>query len=216
MAVTASTYSCSCANSTTYGRRYSASLVSQLLGDIPLEDVPGSVFLEEGWMPSTEEWKNDELARNWTAIRQLRFEVNRVVEQMRQAGRVGSQLECNVYVVASESDPQVAALLSLLVSISAELEDVFLCSSVKIVDSEADIESAEQFKAKYRLAIRPSDSPMDVKLVLTPAKGHKCPRCWKYTPVVDAEETQLCLRCVQATDCRSVTELAETLINDKA
>ncbi|CAI5747275.1 unnamed protein product [Peronospora destructor] len=50
-----------------------------------------------------------------------------------------------------------------------------------VVDSEAEIESAEQFKAKYRSAMRPSDAPIDVKLVLTPAKGHKCPRCWKYT-----------------------------------
>ncbi|UIZ25975.1 hypothetical protein KXD40_006537 [Peronospora effusa] len=190
--------------------------VSQLQGDIPLEDVPGSVFLEEDWMPRAKEWKNDDLARNWTAIRQLRFEVNRVVEQMRQAGRVGSQLECNVYVVASESDPQVAALLSPLVSTSSELEDVFMCSRVELVDSEAEIESAEQFKTKCRLAMRPSDAPIDVKLVLTPAKGHKCPRCWKYTFEVDAAETQLCLRCVQATNLCSVTDLAQSLINEKA
>ncbi|CAI5742743.1 unnamed protein product [Peronospora destructor] len=135
---------------------------------------------------------------------------------MRQADRVGSQLECNVYVLASGSDPQVAALLSLLVSASSELEDVFLCSSVKVVDSEAEIESAEQFKAKCRLAMRPSDAPIDVKLVLTPAKGHKCPRCWKYTCEVDAAETQLCQRCVRATNLWSVTDLAQSLINEKA
>ncbi|CAH0518779.1 unnamed protein product [Peronospora belbahrii] len=190
--------------------------VSQLHGDIPLEDVPGSVFLEEGWMPSAEEWKNDDLARNWTTIRQLRFEVNRVVEQMRQAGRVGSQLECNVYVVASESDPRATALLSPLVSSTSELEDVFLCSGVDIVDSEAEIKSAEQFKTSSKLTIGPSNAPIDVKLVLTPAKGHKCPRCWKYKPEVDAAETQLCIRCVRATDLRSVTDLAKTLIHEIA
>ncbi|KAI9912703.1 hypothetical protein PsorP6_005600 [Peronosclerospora sorghi] len=85
--------------------------ISQLQGDIPLEDVPGSVFLEEGWMPSAKEWENHDLARDWTAIRQLRFEVNRVSEKMRQAGRVGSQLECSVYVIASESDPRMQTLL---------------------------------------------------------------------------------------------------------
>ncbi|KAG3026796.1 Isoleucine--tRNA ligase [Phytophthora cactorum] len=190
--------------------------VAQLQGDIPLEDVPGSVFLEQGWMPSAEEWKDDDLARDWTAIRQLRFEVNRVVEQMRQAGRVGSQLECNVYVVASESDPRVAELLSPLVNSSSELEDVLLCSSVNVVASETEIESAEQFKANCQLAMGPNDAPMDVKLVLTPAKGHKCPRCWKYSPEVDAAETHLCLRCAQATDLRSVTDLAKTLIDSRS
>ncbi|KAL4162915.1 hypothetical protein PRNP1_003447 [Phytophthora ramorum] len=190
--------------------------VSQLQGGIPLEDVPGSVFLEEGWMPSAEEWNHDDLARDWTAIRQLRFEVNRVVEQMRQAGRVGSQLECNVYVVAAESDPRVAALLSPLAGNSTELEDVLLCSSVEVVASDAEIESAEQFQANCQLTMGSNDAPMDVKLVLTPAKGHKCPRCWKYAPEVDAAETQLCLRCAKATDLRSVTDLAKKLIEEDA
>ncbi|KAK1929097.1 Isoleucine--tRNA ligase [Phytophthora citrophthora] len=184
--------------------------VSQLQGDIPLEDVPGSVFLEQGWMPSADEWKNEALARDWTAIRQLRFETNRVVEQMRQAGRVGSQLECNVYVVTSESDARVAEL----VANTSELADVLLCSSVQVVASETEIESAEQFKATCQLPMGPNDAPMDVKLVLTPAKGHKCPRCWKYAPEVDVDETQLCLRCSQATDLRSVTDLAKKLVED--
>ncbi|CAI5732104.1 unnamed protein product [Hyaloperonospora brassicae] len=190
--------------------------LSQLQGDIPLDDVVGSVFLDGDWMPSADEWTNDELSRDWTAIRQLRFEVNRVVEQMRQAGRVGSQLQCNVYVVASESDPRAAALLSPVASSSAELEDVFLCSSVKVVGSEAEIGSAEQFKARCQLAMGPSDAPMGVKLVLTPAEGHKCPRCWKYAPEVDAAETQLCVRCAQVTDLRSVSDLARKLIDGRA
>ncbi|KAF4318160.1 hypothetical protein BBO99_00007573 [Phytophthora kernoviae] len=190
--------------------------MAQLQGDIPLEDVPGSVFLEEGWMPSASEWQNDDLARDWTAIRQLRFEVNRVVEQMRQAGRVGSQLQCNVYVVASESDPRVEPLLSPLTGKTSELEDVLLCSGVEIVESESEIDSVEQFQATCQLAMGPNDPPIDVKLVLTPAKGHKCPRCWKYAPEVDAAETQLCLRCAQATDLRSVMDLAKTLLEDDA
>uniref|UniRef100_A0AAV1UXY8 isoleucine--tRNA ligase n=1 Tax=Peronospora matthiolae TaxID=2874970 RepID=A0AAV1UXY8_9STRA len=189
--------------------------LSRLQGDIPLEDVVGSVFLDEGWMPNADEWKNNELSRDWTAIRQLRFEVNRVVERMRQAGRVGSQLQCNVYIVASESDPRLAALLSPLESSSSELEDVFLCSSVRVVDSEAAIKSAEQFEATCQLAMVSSDAPIDVKLVLTPAEGHKCPRCWKYAPEVDIEGTQLCLRCAKVTDLRSITDLAKALIDER-
>ncbi|GMF55940.1 unnamed protein product [Phytophthora fragariaefolia] len=189
---------------------------SQLQGGVPLEDITGSIFLVKDWMPSAEEWKDDDLARDWTAIRQLRFEVNRVVEQMRQAGRVGSQLECNVYIVASESDPRVVDFLSPHAKSSSELEDVLLCSSVKVVSSDSEVESVEQFKANCQLTMGRNDTPIEVKLVLTPAKGHKCPRCWKYAPEVDAAETLLCLRCAQATNLRSVTELAKSLIGEKA
>ncbi|KAI9919440.1 hypothetical protein PsorP6_017660 [Peronosclerospora sorghi] len=158
--------------------------ISQLQGDIPLEDVPGSVFLEEGWMPSAKEWENHDLARDWTAIRQLRLEVNRVVEKMRQAGRVGSHLECSVSVSASESDPRMQTLLFPHNRSSSELPDVFRCSSAEIVDLEHDIENAEQFKADCQRSMGTNEAPINITLVLTSAKGHKCPRCWKYAPEV--------------------------------
>ncbi|KAI9908649.1 hypothetical protein PsorP6_004048 [Peronosclerospora sorghi] len=161
-----------------------------LQGDIPLEDVPGSVVLEEGWMPSAKEWENHDLARDWTAIRQQRFEVNRVVEKMRQAGRVSSQLECSVSVIASKSDPRMQTLLFPHNRSSSELPDVFMCSSVEIVHLEDDIENAEQFKADCQLSMGTNEAPINIKLVLTSAKGHKCPRCWKYAPEVDVTETQ--------------------------
>ncbi|KAI9917472.1 hypothetical protein PsorP6_012745 [Peronosclerospora sorghi] len=174
--------------------------ISQLQGHIPLEDVPGSVFLEEGWIHSAKEWENHDLARDWTAIRQLRFEVNRVVEKMRQAGRVGSQLECSVYVIASESDPRMQTLLFPHNKSFSELPDVYMCSSVEVVDLEDDIENAEQFKADCQLSMGTNEAPINIKLVLTSAKGHKCPRCWKYAPEVDVTETQLCMRCAQVSN----------------
>ncbi|KAI9906389.1 hypothetical protein PsorP6_004275 [Peronosclerospora sorghi] len=139
--------------------------ISQLQGDIPLEDVPGSVFLEEGWMPSAKEWENHDLARDWTAIRQLRFEVNRVVEKMRHAGRVSSQLECSVYVIASESDPRMQTLLFPHNRSPSELPDVFMCSSVEIVDLEDDIENAEQFKADCQLNMGTNEAPINIFLL---------------------------------------------------
>ncbi|TDH71990.1 hypothetical protein CCR75_002438 [Bremia lactucae] len=185
--------------------------VSQLQGDIPLDDVSGSIFLEQGWMPCAKEWQNQDLARDWTAIRQLRFEINRVVEHMRQAGRIGSQLECNVYIVAA--DPRVAKLLSPLARHSSELEDVLLCSCVLIV-SEAELPNSELFSAQCRLTRGPTDTPMDVTLIVTLAQGHKCPRCWKYAVEVDLNETLLCQRCAQATNLCSVTDLAKSLIKE--
>ncbi|KAI9910253.1 hypothetical protein PsorP6_010570 [Peronosclerospora sorghi] len=145
-------------------------------------------------MPSAKEWENHDLARDWTAIRQLRLEVSRVVEKMRQAGRVGSQLECSVSVSASESDPRMQTLLFPHNRSFSELPDVFRCSSAEIVDLEDDIENAEQFKADCQRSMGTNEAPINITLVLTSAKGHKCPRCWKYAPEVDVTETQLCMR----------------------
>ncbi|KAI9909182.1 hypothetical protein PsorP6_014692 [Peronosclerospora sorghi] len=134
--------------------------ISQLQGDIPLEDVLGI-------QPSAKEWENHDLARDWTAIRQLRLEVNRVVEKMRQAGRVGSQLECSVSVIASESDPRMQTLLFPHNRSSSELPDVFRCSSAEIVDLENDIENAEQYKADCQRSMGTNEAPINITLVLT-------------------------------------------------
>ncbi|KAI9909316.1 hypothetical protein PsorP6_015203 [Peronosclerospora sorghi] len=111
---------------------------------------------------------------------------------MRQGGRVGSQLECSVYVIASESDPRMQTLLFPHNRSSSELPDVFRCSSVEIVDLEDDIENAEQFKSDCQLSMGTNEAPINIKLVLTSARDtsvHAAGR--KYAPEVDVTETQL-------------------------
>lgn len=183
---------------------------SQVRGGIPLEDVPGSIFLDRGWLPSAPEWTNDALAQDWTAIRQLRFEVNRVVETMRAADQVGSQLECNVYVVSD--DARVEALLAPLVP-SQALENVLLCSGAFVVQSEVAIDASVRATSEV-VTLQRGDDKLALTLVVTRAKGHKCPRCWKYAPEVDAAETQLCVRCASATNLKSVEDLARSLVHE--
>lgn len=191
---------------------------AQLRGGVPLADVPGSIFLDTGWLPSAPEWENAELARDWHAIRQLRLEVNRVVEQMRAQGRVGSQLACNVFVVTT--DVRAAALLAPLLP-GQELENVLLCSGVHVVPSEDAIEPAlraQSFGGEWVQLSRGGTSDgdkLELQLVVTPARGHKCPRCWKYSPVVDAAETQLCLRCAGATGLPNVADFARALVQEE-
>ncbi|TYZ60582.1 hypothetical protein PybrP1_002012 [[Pythium] brassicae (nom. inval.)] len=188
---------------------------AQLRGGVPLADVPGSIFLDAGWLPSAPEWENAALARDWLAIRQLRLEVNRVVEQMRAQGRVGSQLACNVFVVTA--DPRAEALLAPLLP-AQELENVLLCSGVYVVPSEQAIEPAlraQSFGGERVQLARGDGGKLELQLVVTPARGHKCPRCWKYSPAVDAAETQLCLRCAGATGLSSVADFARALVHEE-
>ncbi|GAB9476245.1 Isoleucine-trna ligase [Globisporangium polare] len=185
---------------------------------IDLENVQGSIFTDSNaWLPSAPEWENAALASDWEAIRQLRFEVNRIVEKMRAENQVGAQLECNVFVVTS--DTRVQELLVHLLP-SQALENVLLCSGAHVVGSESEIDTellAKSFSADVQLAHgneNDAERRLELKLVVTPAKGHKCPRCWKYTPEVDESETTLCLRCAAATSLQSVEDLARSLVQE--
>jgi isoleucyl-tRNA synthetase len=182
-----------------------------------LDQVAGSVFLEDdAWLPASRQWHNAALASQWAAIRQLRVDVNRVVETMRAANVVGSQLECNVYVVSTNARV-VMALGPLAEKSDATLENVLLCSGVEIVSSETEIDAKgdERFVATTQLMLdSEGGDKVVVQIVVTRAKGHKCPRCWKYAVEVDAEETKLCSRCAHATNLTSVADLAAALVRE--
>jgi isoleucyl-tRNA synthetase len=191
-------------------------LLSQLEG-VPLEDVQGSIFLEEGWMPTASEWRDDELARDWQAIRHLRLDVNRLVEKLRAAGTVGSQLECNVFIIAR--DARVRELLGNCAALggASALENVLLCSGVRVVADEnelptAAVEVGKSERGSSQLAVL---GGQEVEVVVATAEGHKCPRCWKYAPEVDASEAQLCRRCAEATGLASVADLAQRLVEEE-
>ncbi|TMW69543.1 hypothetical protein Poli38472_001699 [Pythium oligandrum] len=180
--------------------------MSQVL-QCPLEDVQGSIFTDDAWLPSAPEWDNEDLARQWTALRQLRLDVNRVVEKMRGAEGVGSQLECNVHLFTNDANTKM-----LLEQELSSLENVLLCSGVELAGNVADRPQDAEFRGECLLAL--GDTKSQVEIVVTRAKGHKCPRCWKYAVEVDAEETKLCHRCAQATQLSSVEDLARALVQD--
>ena len=61
-----------------------------------------SVF-ESGWTRVEEKWKNPELAQLWIKLRQIRTEVNKVLEQARVEKTIGASLEAKVLLYVSDS-----------------------------------------------------------------------------------------------------------------
>ncbi|MCP2727706.1 isoleucine--tRNA ligase [Limnofasciculus baicalensis] len=61
-----------------------------------------SVF-ESGWTRVEEKWKNPELAELWLKLRQIRTEVNKVLEQARVEKTIGASLEAKVLLYVSDS-----------------------------------------------------------------------------------------------------------------
>ncbi len=159
---------------------------------LPYDTGYKSVF-ESGWIEIKDEWQNPVGALRatplqWDTIRDLRDEVNKVMEQARTAKAIGSSLDAKVLLQVADSElkDKLAAYNS---SDSINEKDVdelryfFLASQVELVDSLPDAE----YKSESNIA----------NIAVVKADGEKCDRCWNYSLSVGsfAEDPTICDRC---------------------
>jgi isoleucyl-tRNA synthetase len=109
----------------------------------------------------------------WKQIFGVRDEALRVLEEARQAKRIGKGLEADVEIAAS------GELLALLQRHAAGLKEIINVSNVRVVESSANV-------------------PLGVSAL--PASGHKCARCWNFMPEVSNYGLwqNVCTRCHNA------------------
>jgi isoleucyl-tRNA synthetase len=111
------------------------------------------------------------LVERWTALRAVRAEVQKRLEELREKGAIGSSLQAEVELRAA--GPKAA----LLQSLGNDLRFVLITSqaSVTLVASEAD-----------------------EAIAVTPSTATKCERCWHWRADVgvEPEHPTLCGRCV--------------------
>jgi isoleucyl-tRNA synthetase len=128
-----------------------------------------SVF-EEQWykLPDTD-LRAEEITA-WRAIRDVREQVNKKLEEQRAAGAIGSALQAEVDVFADKSTYE------LLSRLNDDLRFVF-------ITSRANVHLRE-------------NSELEIKV--TPSFHTKCDRCWHYREEVgsDVVHPTLCGRCV--------------------
>ncbi|MBI3093963.1 MAG: isoleucine--tRNA ligase [Rhodocyclales bacterium] len=110
------------------------------------------------------------LATRWQAIRAVRAEVARVLEDLRAAGKIGSSLQAEVSLRAD------AATYDLLTALGEDLKFVFICS---------------------RVSLEKADAASGVSIEASASAHVKCARCWHWREDVgqDAEHPELCGRC---------------------
>ena len=156
-----------------------------------------SVF-EAGWVKLDEKWYNPELAQVWVKLRQIRTEVNKVLEQARSAKMVGSSLEANVllYVCDSQLRQKLQELNPTNNTIPHpsnngvdELRYLFITSFVELLDSPEALAGVTYNFQSDALGIG-----------VVEADGKKCDRCWNYSTYVgeSTEHPLLCERCIPA------------------
>lgn len=146
--------------------------VSALLTDFPL---PESKYI------------NDELESFWEALIEVRYTVNKALEQAREARKIGSSLEARVELSVADS-----GLRDKVNSLGNNLAGFFITSQAKIS------ENGGSPGGEGSLISELSENGIDVKVWA--ATGEKCPRCWKFADDIGQNKAyeELCSSCAKA------------------
>jgi isoleucyl-tRNA synthetase len=157
---------------------------------LPYKTAHKSVF-ESGWVEMKAEWKKPELLDSWSKLRQIRNEVNKVMEQARKDKAIGASLDAKVLLFVSNQELRnCLESLNSTDSLSGnrvdELRYLFLASQVELVDSFEAIASVN-YKSESDL----------VSVGIVKAEGQKCDRCWNYSTRIGEfpENPVICERC---------------------
>ncbi|PUA16787.1 isoleucine--tRNA ligase [Glaciimonas sp. PCH181] len=111
------------------------------------------------------------LIEKFNALRTLRAEVTKQLEEVRAAGGIGSSLQAEVELKVT------AAKYALLSSVGDDLKFILITSAATATEVTSEAEET---------------------ILVTPSTQQKCERCWHYRADVGshAEHTGLCGRCV--------------------
>lgn len=157
---------------------------------LPYKTPYKSVF-EAGWVKVEEKWRNPELAEFWEALRQLRTDVNKVLEQARIEKLIGSSLEAKalIHIPHKQLGDAIKAFNPVKGNGIDELRYLLLTSQVELLDSAEGLQGL-----KYTAQTE------DWGIGVVNAEGQKCDRCWNYSTHVgeSAEHPLICERCVAA------------------
>ena len=160
--------------------------------NLPYETPYESVF-QAGWVVLDANWVRPDLAAYWPELRELRGQVNKVLEQARADKAIGSSLDAKVKLYVAD-----ASLHRGLENMNPEalqgngvdeLRYLLITSQVDLVDSPEAATEAQYSAQTEGIAVGVVD-----------AEGEKCDRCWNHSPSVgtSAEHPLLCDRCCAA------------------
>ncbi|GGI18277.1 isoleucine--tRNA ligase [Oxalicibacterium faecigallinarum] len=113
----------------------------------------------------------DALLTKYTALREVRNDVTKQLEEVRVSGAIGSSLQAEVDIKAAGDK------FDLLASLDDDLKFMLITSAARVAKAASAEEEA---------------------VTVTPSTHEKCERCWHYRADVGshAEHTDLCGRCV--------------------
>jgi len=155
---------------------FTAQEVWETLNGGPDADEP-TVF-EQTWYDFELPSDADVLRSRWQRLRALRSDVQKQLETLRVAGRIGSSLAGEVDLYANGEDGE------FLRSFGDDLRFVFITSQARVSHEPAQAALDTLFPG--------------IKLAVAPSRQPKCERCWHYRADVGADSghPDICGRCV--------------------
>jgi isoleucyl-tRNA synthetase len=155
------------------------------------ENMPGDredlgVFIAQ-WYDGLYTYENEQIKPEvWDLLEQVRVEVSKSLEVLRQDRKIGSGLDAEVTIYADQ------ALIDQLQVISGELRFVLITSEASLAPLTDSAETgAVQLEAGHNIVVeaRASEHP-------------KCVRCWHHREEVGSNAThpELCVRCIDNID----------------
>ena len=144
------------------------SFTSHELWEILCKNANHSLFSDLWYELPNHHLSKDDL-QSWETIKIVRSVANKKIEEVREAGKIGSSLQAALVIKA---EPELA---EQILKFNDDLRFIFITSSVSVESHEGALE-------------------IDV----TPSKDVKCQRCWHYVSGVgeDKRHPSVCLRCV--------------------
>jgi len=154
------------------------------------ENMPGKrddlgVFTAE-WYDGLFDYSNADVdVAVWDVLEQVRAEVTRTLEVLRQDGKIGSSLDADVIIFADQ------ALIDQLQAISDELRFVMITSSAAL----KPLETAQADTVTLRNGSK-------IMIQASPCEHEKCVRCWHHREDVGSHDAhpELCGRCIENID----------------
>jgi isoleucyl-tRNA synthetase len=136
------------------------------------EYADDSIHLQ-GWPEVPASWRAAELAAEFDQLISFRSRINEKLEGLRQSGEIGKGLDAAVQLSGGSEDP----FFALLERHRDSLPELFIVSRVDLVAGTGP-----------------------VSIVTTVAGGERCPRCWRWLPVLSPTPSHgsVCPRCVEA------------------
>jgi len=130
------------------------------------------------------------LLEEWKKLFEIRDAALRLLEQERQAKRIGKGLEADVLI---ETSGEALSVLQRYLPSASDLKEFFNVSAVQVKEF-----NYENFDIRTRNSeqILPSLGGR-VEMRAVPASGHKCARCWNFMPAVSPYGIwqNVCTRC---------------------
>lgn len=155
--------------------------------------LPGSkestVFLAS-WPKQNDCYLDENLEQKWSKLLDIREDVSKALELARAEKKIGSSLEAKVVIYPTQE------YVATVNAFKQQLAELFITSQAEVGEAGAG--------AEFGKASIPEDAHKGLKtgtiVVVAPAKGQKCQRCWAFSETVGQcqDHLEICERCAAA------------------